>query len=64
MMPDPERLKVQALVEAARQRLLLAAHEFRPPYRTTSQRILEHTQDADELLAEAQKVLRLAGSTA
>jgi hypothetical protein len=52
MMPEPEVLKVQALVEAARQRLNLALN------RDSWLQRQEHTVAADELLAEAQQVLR------
>lgn len=52
MAPNPEVLKVQALVEAARQRLMLALTRESPMRRQ------EHTVAADELLAQAQQVLR------
>lgn len=56
MAPNPEVVKVQQLVEAARQRLTLALN--RPDSWLQRQ---ENTIAADKLLAEAQKVLRIGG---
>ncbi len=57
-MPDPEVLKVEALVEAARQRLVLAADPEASFFR-----VREHAAAADELLAKAVQVLRIGGAT-
>lgn len=51
-MADPELQRVQGLVEAARQRLLLALG------RQSWLQRQEHTVAADAILAELQKVLR------
>ena len=51
-MAETEVKKLAGLVEAARQRLLLARS------RETFLKAREQTEAADELLAEAQKVLR------
>lgn len=53
MMPEPEVLKVQQLLEAARQRLILACDP-----KASFFRVREHTQAADEILAQAVQVLR------
>lgn len=58
MAQDPESLKVESLVEAARQRLNLALN--RESWLARQQ----HTIAADELLAEVQKVLRIGASPA
>jgi len=58
MIAAPEVQKVQHLVEAARQRLVLAADP-----QASFFRVREHAAAADELLAKAVQVLRIGVST-
>jgi hypothetical protein len=61
MMPIPDIQKIEGLVEAARQRLALAHDQQAESWRKQSVlRARENTLAADELLAQAQQVLRTA----
>jgi hypothetical protein len=55
MMPETEVKKVENLVEAARQRLVLAADP-----QASFFRVREHAAAADELLEQVTRVLRKA----
>jgi len=58
MIADPEVQQLEHLVEAARQRLVLAADP-----QASFFRVREHAAAADELLAKAVQVLHIGGGT-